>query len=1447
MHNSINTAEMDSYKRSLNVNFEKNEIIDIFKRDYKKRKDFYLDDINFFNLMIRRFQLNFNSFEFVDNFSDALAQTIKNDKNNQVLLSQILKYLTENNPTSEINFLKLLINLVESVENNEVKKELFYSIGYSLEKISELESDQLNQLRFILTTSNNEIEYEAKSFLFKIIEKFQTFNDTNLLNYNSKISNFKKKNLIISKTIQTIKTKNKNITKSEKKHVNIAKLSDALQDRTIKQKINIIKNKTPYIINDPGGNDTSILRTDWNEIIRFYRRTMQGEIVKKKDKDEYLANKLFGPINIHLDFTSKIPILDGSNYKIKNFYKFLINRMIVAIFKKVSTSQLLNDLAITKLMKCIVSFSEICQLLSFNEDNIIDHFVESFRFLHVDVTESTSIMQLEIFKNFFEQLKSETLILKYFKRADIKRDFNRSKVYSLIEKEINQLRIDSVETLYNCVLVDKQIIDKSRFEKMKIYLEDNLLRDNIIKIIGLVAETDLISYTEIFKMYFKELIDKRSSQKEAINYILDQSKDSTRCVDLFDDTIINNLLNMIKDTTRDLFIREYLLEIILNCTERDKTRNLSEKQLNDLTNLTFDQNNSSFKNSVVLIILNTVQNFKNLPTSIIEKLAENINSNLDENQSNLVLICLNHIFNESKYLDKAIYLENISFKLADSKVVVEKDGKILFENSSEENSAYTSVSYLAVNILEYSVKKKVSVSDKIVSNIVKSGLDNEDKQTRIKSAYCLYELSKYHLIENHALIEIKDYLNDNLIDVSVYCQVAYIIGLHRISQTNNKSIAINIHLDFLPELFVLESLLKIDDQDFTDLVNNNILEIFLMNVNQISLNQKNIFSLLEIILNNDLIETFSKQVIKILVDYTSTGKHLPESCIVSLENSLNLFEDSLQCLKNVIRNGQPVNNNILKLISDQFFLPFSAQDYLDMFKLLEKSRFNQDISKYVFNIIELVKAGYGLDVEDQSYKTSILNFLLEQTNKGNYLPINTLNSLSILIKTSETIVLKIILNLTINKQMIDSILIYKLDELFDVKKCNIDLLTIFENLARNNQVLTPSILKKLENTLDNKLASKSTLSIFVYLAQKGENLSNQIINRILDELLDKKTVNQDYLSSISSIILTYSKLDLCQLNKIEIILINGINSKIVNIQLMCIKSMILFIEKFEINDETCNKIVDIGTNIMIDDERIKNEFYTLFQLKRFNQTYLRNKIGLAYLKYDTNDKLLNQLDYYVTKTDLLDKNYDQLRTIIETDYDKHFKALNILEQIKNKKRINNELIESIAVVFESTTSEEIKEKALSILKCIENIPTTSKAFKILNQKDSKLKNYLKISELNTSKDDLNDLIEYIHNNLDCYFDNETAVSLVERLMSSTSIETDILLKYYLRIIFEKKYQNIYALDNVKLTASNEKLYCECVSSLFEFENLSQSCFDFLENKLIDYKNDKKLKYLSFKG
>ena len=47
---------------------------------------------------------------------------------------------------------------------------------------------------------------------------------------------------------------------------------------------------------------------------------------------------------------------------------------------------------------------------------------------------------------------------------------------------LNQIRLDSIETIYNCVLVDKTILTKSRINKLEECLQDELLRSKIIKI-----------------------------------------------------------------------------------------------------------------------------------------------------------------------------------------------------------------------------------------------------------------------------------------------------------------------------------------------------------------------------------------------------------------------------------------------------------------------------------------------------------------------------------------------------------------------------------------------------------------------------------------------------------------------------------------------------------------------------------------------------------------------------------------------------------------------------------------------------------------------------------------------------------------------------------------------------------------------------------------------------
>ena len=224
----------------------------------------------------------------------------------------------------------------------------------------------------------------------------------------------------------------------------------------------------------------------------------------------------------------------------------------------------------------------------------------------------------------------------------------------------------------------------------------------------------------------------------------------------------------------------------------------------------------------------------------------------------------------------------------------------------------TSVAYLAIKILYLSIIKQTRLNDKIL-NEIKSGLAyGNDKQTRIQSAKCLYELAKYVSIESHQLTEIKEYLKDEVIDINVYCQAAYVIGLSRISRSTNQTIG-DIHLDTLLEFFVFETL-KLEDKDLTQEINNSILDIINKEINLNQVN-KNVFSLLELILAKN--EKYCHNVLKILVEYTNKPRHiLPEECVIAVENLLNFEDfknDSITILNNVIQNGQIVNNKTLKL------------------------------------------------------------------------------------------------------------------------------------------------------------------------------------------------------------------------------------------------------------------------------------------------------------------------------------------------------------------------------------------------------------------------------------------------------------------------------------------------------------------------------------------------------
>ena len=82
----------------------------------------------------------------------------------------------------------------------------------------------------------------------------QSINQTNYempeISFHNSFSTQNQQQLIVSKTIQTVKTKQKN-SKSEKESPKLSSLAEALRNRVRKQKINRQMDKMPHIVNDP--------------------------------------------------------------------------------------------------------------------------------------------------------------------------------------------------------------------------------------------------------------------------------------------------------------------------------------------------------------------------------------------------------------------------------------------------------------------------------------------------------------------------------------------------------------------------------------------------------------------------------------------------------------------------------------------------------------------------------------------------------------------------------------------------------------------------------------------------------------------------------------------------------------------------------------------------------------------------------------------------------------------------------------------------------------------------------------------------------------------------------------------------------------------------------------------------------------------------------------------
>ncbi|CAF4786927.1 unnamed protein product, partial [Rotaria sp. Silwood2] len=158
-------------------------------------------------------------------------------------------------------------------------------------------------------------------------------------------------------------------------------------------------------------------------------------------------------------------------------------------------------------------------------------------------------------------------------------------------------------------------------------------------------------------------------------------------------------------------------------------------------------------------------------------------------------------------------------------------------------------------------KNNLKLSEQTLEYLIQA-LDSNDKQTQILSAKSLYLAREKHDFHNDLLIKLKDYVANEIPDVSVYSTVVYVQNLAKLSSTEEP--IKQCHLEILPKIYVFEDL-QLDEENFTDVVNENILTI-LFNQCKKTKFENNIFRIFDHILMSE--DSNRAKIIQIIDHYT---------------------------------------------------------------------------------------------------------------------------------------------------------------------------------------------------------------------------------------------------------------------------------------------------------------------------------------------------------------------------------------------------------------------------------------------------------------------------------------------------------------------------------------------------------------------------------------------------
>jgi len=1098
-------------------------------------------------------------------------------------------------------------------------------------------------------------------------------------------------------------------------------------------------------------------------------------------------------------------------------YHYFNDRTIVETFYLASKKQQLHPKVIDKLMKCVTNIEDFIEkninermktstsnyipinvnhMLQYfavgiggdlnnfmnTERPVVDYFVKNFMekvgrsqsFLDT-LTQINNYNPLNTLTgaSFFSMIRNFDLILNKITDKD--------GALKLLREDLNKFRLSAISAVYRCASRNKHVLTEERIKILEKCLswndEFDDFKEKVFDLICLAESNSGFDYKTIFNKFIQQLNDMTKTMtksshclKIALNFIKEQSKDYKRSNELFTSQVLDDLINaLLNSKSLGDELKEYLIDIINNYLEHEANKGLIDSQMESLLRLIGDKeiNNFEIKNGACRLILATIQKNNHASNNVVSELIQNIDCNLNEKFSNLIIIIVSQLLDAKTcgYLKNENDLEKISQKLSYEKVIVEYEDDLHFEEPSESNQDCVYLATLAAKILKNSLENKILLNEPTIENLLSTlKQDNANKHTKIYASECIYLLSLGDNLGIQIIDEIGDYLtkanaddnvDDMINDVSVYLHRSYCKSLEFLTHKESEEPLGDVHLRNLCTLFKFDGqTLKINEIDYSRLINSTSLKILRNEAAKKKFEQEQVFNLIEYVLGSSNEICYMPLVLGILKNYTKKGYELPESTIIALDHA-NFHESSHLIFRNIILNGQQVTNRILQMLLDDLFVPASeSRRRYNSFKLLEIARRNnQDLPDNVFDNLELARAGFQLSRKGSLVinKHAILSYINEQTDMGKRLPHDTLNALGHVMEYEE--VLKILMNISKNKQVIYHGLLSKVMKIFENTLANLNdktnekasnLIKIFENMVKNNQKLPNELLKQLENSLEIVILEENSLSIFVYLTHKGELLNVNIVNKILNKIIrldDADLFKHDCLNSVSSILQNMKSITSINQDKLEQILLNGIKSKNINIKSLTINTLKTFVSlSFKCNNciihelvnqyvnEKCNHIHKKHLGIVLDEMMKQLDTYDSFRTDKS----LMIKIQLANIKSKSNDEYLAKLETVISNQNmlehvvLLETNCYKLKEIIEKDTRLQSKVLHILQMSQNKCAFSSQLMESLATLFESTASKDVKKDCLNIFRQIKEEFRNKNSLNLAKNDEKSRSNLIKI-------------------------------------------------------------------------------------------------------------------------